>query len=394
METQKIQRIALEHLLVDLQNPRYDPRINQREALATIAQEQGAKLINLAEDIVERGLNPSELPMVTPIDDGSSFIVLEGNRRIAALKLILFPLLLNSLGLPKHLVTRFKNLYGTIDANFAREYDCVVLSRDDANHWILLKHTGENEGVGVVTWDGRARQRFRGSSPALQAIEIVEASNLLDEETKKKLSKIAITNVERILNTPDARNLLGLDIQDNQLVLKNADESLGRLAMVVSDVANKKIKVSDIDSKDQRVEYAQQVVAQPLPSIVTTPDGHPKGSSNGTAKSNLVASGSTPKLVTPKRISPDRAVLIPKTCKLHIPQIRINRIYHELQKLKLEEFINSCAVLLRVFVELSLDDYGQRQSISFMLPAKTQANGNVLPPKEFSLRQKMSTVSD
>jgi hypothetical protein len=211
----KIQSIALEHLLIDLDNPRYDPRLNQREALATISREQGAKLIHLAEDIVEKGLNPSELPMITPTDDGTTYIVLEGNRRIAALKLILFPQLLNSLGLTKHTAQRFKELHAVANSTLPLAYDCVVLSREDANHWILLKHTGENDGVGIVTWDGRARHRFRRSSTALQAIEMVEEGNYLDEETKKKLPKIAITNIERILNTPDARSLLGIDIQDN-----------------------------------------------------------------------------------------------------------------------------------------------------------------------------------
>src|SRR6187551_1467437 len=104
-------------------------------------------------------------------------------------------------------MARFKALYEQASPTFPLEYDCAVLPREEANHWILLKHTGENEGLGVVTWDGRARHRFRQSSPALQAVEMVLAGNYLDEETKQKLPKIAITNIERVLNTPDARKL-------------------------------------------------------------------------------------------------------------------------------------------------------------------------------------------
>src|SRR5437016_12433228 len=110
MKSTTLQSISLEYLLVDLQNPRYDPRTSQREALATIAQDQGEKLINLAEDIVDRGLNPSELAIVTPAEDDNIYVVLEGNRRIAALKLISSPSLLTSLGLSQTLTKRYHAL--------------------------------------------------------------------------------------------------------------------------------------------------------------------------------------------------------------------------------------------------------------------------------------------
>jgi len=71
----KVKSISLQNLLIDLQNPRYDPRTNQREAIITIVNEQGSKLVALADDIVnEGGLNPSELPMVMPSGDENTFI--------------------------------------------------------------------------------------------------------------------------------------------------------------------------------------------------------------------------------------------------------------------------------------------------------------------------------
>jgi len=55
--------VKLNNLLIDLQNPRYYPRTSQREALMTIVHDQGVKLVHLAEDVVDRGLNPSDLLM-------------------------------------------------------------------------------------------------------------------------------------------------------------------------------------------------------------------------------------------------------------------------------------------------------------------------------------------
>ncbi|MGB9182352.1 MAG: hypothetical protein WCB68_24190, partial [Pyrinomonadaceae bacterium] len=156
MQAATIRRIPLENLQVDLHNPRYDHRTSQRDTLTTIAHGKREKLINLAEDIVDKGLNPSELIIVTSSEEPDTFTVLEGNRRIAALKIVLSPSLLGSLNLSKSLVKRYKALHDIAQNSLPTELNCVVLSREDANYWIQLKHTGENEGVGVVAWDGPA----------------------------------------------------------------------------------------------------------------------------------------------------------------------------------------------------------------------------------------------
>lgn len=373
--------IPLENLLVDLHNPRYDPRSSQRDALATIARDQGVKLYNLTEDIVDKGLNPSDLPIVAPADEPGFFIVLEGNRRVAALKLLTSASLLSSLGLAPTLLKKYSALIDRAQGALPSELQCVVLSREDANYWIMLKHTGENEGIGVVTWDGRASHRFRGASPALQAIELVEAGNLLDDETKSKLPKIAITNVERLLGTPDARRLLGVDVKDGRLTLNTPEENaLGRLALVVSDVANRRVRVSDLDTKDQRIAYAQDIASRPMPRPMPL------------AARRRTAPVSAPPI--PSRISPQRTTLFPRHLKLRIPQTRINRIYAELQKLNAEHYVNSCAVLFRVFVELSVDDYAQRHRVSLKVTTPPKARPKTAPqPRSMTLREKLRTVA-
>jgi len=393
-----IRRIAVENLLIDLQNPRYDPRTNQREAIITIAHDQGVKLANLAEDVVDKGLNPSELPMVTPAGDRNIYIVLEGNRRVAALKLLSSPTLVASLALPAYLAKRYSELCARSKGTIPTEIECVVLPREDANDWIDLRHTGENEGVGVVTWDGIQTHRFRGNSPAYQAIELVKSSAYLDDNTRGKLSKISITNIERVLTTPEARKLLGVEIKDRQLILKSPEEdAVARLALVVTDVANKHIKVGDVETREDRISYAQEVAARPLPKPASPTSG-------GTTATTPSSSSSTPGLTTPglttsvtgRRILLDRKTVIPKRFSLAIAQPRINRIYHELQKLNLEQFINCGAVMFRVFLELSVEDFAKRYSISLKeLPKKAPAVGS-LPalPREMTLRKKLSAVAD
>ena len=57
---QKKQTIRLANLFLDLRNPRYEVQGSQKEALNTLAKDQGDKLLRLLGDIIQNGLNPSE----------------------------------------------------------------------------------------------------------------------------------------------------------------------------------------------------------------------------------------------------------------------------------------------------------------------------------------------
>jgi hypothetical protein len=367
--------IEIENLLIDLQNPRFDPKSSQRDALQTIIHDQGKKLYNLAEDIVDSGVNPCEPLLVTQSEDPDFHIVLEGNRRVAALKLLSSPQLLESVKTTKGLHNKYRTLHDRAENTLPTELQCVVLPREDAKNWIMLKHTGENDGVGVVPWDGRARHRFRGSSPALQAIDLVEKAELLDQEAKENLPKIAITNVERILGTPDARQLIGVDVKENKSTLKSPEENaLGRLALIVSDVAKGNIRVSHLDRKEQRIAYAQEIASRPLPKPVVS-------AAKVAAKRTTI------------RVPAERTTLIPKKLQINISQTRINRIYGELQKLNAESFRNSCAVLLRVFVELTVDDFAKRHRLSLKKRPKSR-KGVPTQLKDMTLREKLTTVAN
>jgi len=164
--------IPIEQLQVSIDNPRYDPQPDQRLALLRLTQDQGPKLVKLAEDILANGLNPSNNILVKRVKK-DTYIVLDGNRRIAALKLMTQPALLQSLGLKASLESRFKKFNEDGGSNLPTHVQCAVLTDEEANHWIMLAHTGENEGRGTVPWDTAARHRFRGKTPALQAIEFV-----------------------------------------------------------------------------------------------------------------------------------------------------------------------------------------------------------------------------
>ena len=181
------------NLVLDANNPRLsEPNKKQRDALRLIAKQQGRKLAILAKDIVDHGLNPADLSIVMALkDDRSRYIVLEGNRRLAALK---------SLENPDSLV-------GAVDATtleqirkLSKQYQddpidsvsCVVVKdRPEAE---ALDTSAAHRGKprrGIVEWNSEDKGRFGARAgklpPHTQALDFLENEGYLTPEKRKKV---------------------------------------------------------------------------------------------------------------------------------------------------------------------------------------------------------------
>lgn len=83
----------LSELNLDLENvrvgSRLEPQPDQRGAIRALIDDQKHKLVNLAIDVLDHGLSPGEPIWVTPDPNHKGKqIVLEGNRRVCALKIM------------------------------------------------------------------------------------------------------------------------------------------------------------------------------------------------------------------------------------------------------------------------------------------------------------------
>lgn len=264
MASGRIEPIEVENLNLTLKNPRYPGQSNQRSAIETLAKEQGLKLLNLAEDIAKYGsLDPTQLILVEESPTPDIYTVLEGNRRVASLKLLHTPSLLTSIDLSKRIKDRFRYLHDTYAATLPRRVNCSILTRAEAEHWIFLRHTGANNGVGVVNWDGIATQRFRGGSPALQALDTIATSGLLDPEILARLNKVPISTLRRIFANVEARKPLGVVVKgDVYSYIENPDVVNRRLATIIIDLITKRIRTGDVYHSDQITTYVKDVAAR------------------------------------------------------------------------------------------------------------------------------------
>ncbi len=200
--------LKIDQLELDLVNPRISEASSQIETLQRIIHDQDVKIGNLAESVVEDGLNPMDRFLVMRSENGNGkYTVLEGNRRTAAIKILNNPAVLTGLEMRPALQRKLEKLAQSFDPATIEPLPCYeVATRAEGNSWIEQRHTGEDEGRGIVRWSGVASSRFRGRAPALQALDLVRHYGNLSEDQKKTIEgRFPITTLDRLLSTPSVR---------------------------------------------------------------------------------------------------------------------------------------------------------------------------------------------
>jgi hypothetical protein len=342
-------------LLIDEENPRLsEPNAGQHEAQRALAQHLGKKLTAMAVDIVNFGLNPSELPIVMAhASNPSRYVVLEGNRRLAALRAMENPESLAD-AVSADVLKKIRKLSKEYQKNPIEEVTCtVVKSREEARHWVELKHTGLNDGAGLFPWGSDETSRWlarlgKPPQPHTQALDFLQKRGDLTQEVRRRVKP---TSLKRLIETPAVREKLGLELQNGTLYLLADPTRIAKALMhVVNDLASGRTKVGDIYKKPDRLKYAKNLPASVVVTA-TAKSGQGIAITTGEKSAKPKAGGRTAK--TPKK----RDKLIPRDCILNIPRGRINDIEGELRILKLSDHTNAVSVLFRVFIELSLDAY-------------------------------------
>jgi len=341
-----------------LENPRITVATDQRDAMQKILNEQKVKLINLAESVAARGLNPMDRFLVLKSSNQDKFIVLEGNRRILVIKLLRNPSLIDDLEMRDAFRKRLHKAAQGFDLKSVEPVDCFeVADRAEGTDWIRQRHMGEDGGRGVVDWSGLASSRFRGRDPALQALDFVLSHATLTEDQKDQIGIAKfITTLDRLLSTPTVRTAIGFDIDKGKLMTElPPEEALKPLKRIVLDLAEKKINVSRLKSKEQQNDYIDSLKAADRPNLS-------KKSGTAIAIEAVKDSdfGVKPSLGGKKpragRTAP-RTTVIPRNCRLKIPLTKVAGIFEELRSLQLSKHKHAIAVLLRVFLEMSVDEY-------------------------------------
>ena len=254
--------ISVDDLDLDTDNPRHGAVPDQDAAFFALAREQGPKLINLALDIHENGLHPAQRLSVLS-RPGHRYVVLDGNRRLAALRLIANPDLLPSDDLPGDFVERVAPS-GLVPSEVPC---CIFESRQQARIWLERTHSGEQGGIGVSSWSAAAKVRFSPGRPdqasrGIAAVDWLRARTGDDIELQRQLLTVEgkVTNLGRLVSDPYVRQRLGFNFSGSNLVPAAAENQvIINLTIVISDLASGR-SVTDLKSKRQRQDYIDDLI--------------------------------------------------------------------------------------------------------------------------------------
>jgi len=365
------EKISIGNILLDLSNYRHGIAGSQKEARDAIIAEQGRKLAILAKDIAENGLNPFDLPLVIYAEDGNkNYIVIEGNRRITSINLMMKPELAE--GTSAH--AAFKRLNKNYPNSIPKVIDCVVApNKQSGLLWINRKHSNGLEGAGTEPWSSVAKARADAEQgkprPDLDAVNFVLANKQLDPAVRKTLegSKFNLSTLERILTTSEAQNSIGFSVQDGKLVSDQDQQWIKEvMTEIVTIIATsshkgKKFTERDIDSQEKRTTFSS--------SIISNHPGKKKSDSpwqvSGKPKTIKPPTKPKPNRPRPTTTTDDRITLVPKGFKLSLPSGKINDIFSmDLKKLHIVNHRHAVSVLFRVFFEFTLEDYISKHGIS------------------------------
>lgn len=210
--------IPVGRLLLDTENPRHGKVPSQKDAIAALVASERQKLVVLANDILENGLSPIDRLLV--IKAGRNFTVVEGNRRIAVVKILGNPNLANGTSI-EHQMKRL-----AAKGSIPTEAECSIApSKADAKHWMALRHGGEAEGAGVVPWNTLAANRFakpgREAGAAIRFLEEVEGAYPKNQVIQDLISEVAqkrLTTLGRLVLGSSFRDRAGMTDANGSLM--------------------------------------------------------------------------------------------------------------------------------------------------------------------------------
>lgn len=219
-----------------LQNPRIPPVMNDFDAIKSLyshTNDSSRQLLNLARSILKSGFDSTEPIYAVHNSKKDDYTVYEGNRRLAALKIINNPEEYASFLRITHL--NFLKLSNKND--IPQKIEITVVSRDEALKKIERIHQGALDGIGRLKWDAESSRRFAKSMgyDKTYAGKISEPFELkFGEPIGGYLG--GITAADKLLNNKSVKKLV---------LGQNKENSLETQLDIVKDVFDEALQVSN-----------------------------------------------------------------------------------------------------------------------------------------------------
>lgn len=356
MALPKFEEVLVSNLLLDNENPRHDPIDNEAEIIAQLVRTE--RVVPLARSIAkEKGTSPFENIGVLPHPAvRGHFLVVEGNRRVCALKLLRDP--------AKAPTPTLRRTFADLKSQAGRLPDKVHVvkfkSAEEANLWIGIRHQGEQGGVGTRPWtpEGKARHaaKMGGNGGANHlAVALLDYASQSKLITPEERSAIGSTTITRYLSNPLVRDALGLASNRELLTNAPAVEFDRAVKVFLKDAVPRPGEEAPVNSRTkskQREAYAAELrrKGHATKTRLTTPVVP-------------VASPSPSKRKRNNRSADKRPHVVPPDFTAHIRNPILKRLFDELREIDPHEFSFAAAYLLRAFIEQLAHRYAAEHNL-------------------------------
>ena len=386
--------LGIDELLLDQENPRLGATESQSEALAGLVMLSPEYFRNLMASIRDDGLDPGDsLYVVRSEENAEDFVVLEGNRRLSALKVLSNPDLLAGTDLAESVTKPLAREATGFDRTHVEPIRCVRFDdREDANDWIRRRHTGVAGGEGRIRWKPLDIQRFSEDYTTIDVIEFVGRnagySTAEWDKAHAALSSGKSTNLTRLLESAACQEHLEISAnvegsRKTPFLGTDPKWALAVLQRIIDDVLS-----GDVDSRRLNRATDIEKYFAALPEQLQSSEGSKVEGPKAFRDISLPGSRSaSPKRPSAKKKLPPRKrrTLAPKTHPFDASSsTKLGMLVSEAGSLNIERFPLSAAFVLRAIVELAANDYLKKHN----LPLGPSGG------PEFNLTKKASDVAE
>ena len=355
MEHKILKLSELSKISLDLENPRHATFKTEAEVIAHLCdKEKGqGKIIALAKDIAENGLSPFEQIAVIEKKDGS-FICVEGNRRICALKLLSDPKLS-----PKSCQDDFdeisKQFYAWKKTKqiYVAKFEETNEDRKKIELWLNRTHAGPDNGRGRLQWNSEQKARHNENHQGKFALAVLDYAE--EQRFILKSKRVGrISTVKNWLSYSIMLDTLGLKARDAGSLKNLSGANLIAFKQFIADVSAKNI--NSWTNKDKAEDYAKKLI------------NNKNVSNEGLTSAGGAVIKSPPKSPpSPKPTEPKKPKVVPVNIELEkaleqLDNYKLKNIYYSLCEIELLKHTPLLYVVAWVFIETLTAECGRNNS--------------------------------
>lgn len=285
----KNQSLPVKELSLDLHNFRTVPQASESKAIHGMIVVKPEWFWALMESLIEDGYLPTENILILNVD--GKMVVKEGNRRIAAMKLIHGTAKLTGIDLPPELEEALKKLPASWKTDNA-EVPCTVYQAKESaivDRIVTLTH-GKGEKAGRDKWEAVARARHnrdinKESEPALDLLEkyLKSGENITAAQKERWGGVYPLSVLEEAIKKIAPRFKLNSARELADIYPKIKDKAA--LETVLLDIGLGKITFETMRHKNALDEYGLPNLPPPPAPPQPTPGGSPPPPSAGSGGS-------------------------------------------------------------------------------------------------------------